>query len=76
MSKFQVGDVVKFKSGSPAMTVIFVSHPPEGEKKCCGDDNPGDRIYVQWFDKHGLVQSGNFNEAFLVKKEGGQDAEG
>lgn len=47
---FDIGDVVRLKSGGPKMTILKLMD---------------DTISCQWFDRNGKVHTGNFQTAML-----------
>jgi len=55
MSEFQIGTVVRLKSGSPKMTV----KGPDGQS------DEGQIWAVQWIDRNGKLQANSFHEDML-----------
>jgi len=58
---FKVGDVVRLKSGGPAMTVTSLEN---------GEREAGYVIFCIWFNEKGNEKSGHYPAAALVFAEG------
>ena len=54
MENFKKGDVVRFKSGGPRMTILAIN---------------GSEITCQWFDDKKIVQSQEFEPEQLMKED-------
>jgi uncharacterized protein YodC (DUF2158 family) len=59
MAEFKPGDVVKLKSGGPAMTIAKYGKYSDGEKALC-----------EWFDGKGEVKRDTFADYQLVAVKG------
>lgn len=57
MTNFDVGDLVRLKSGGPTMTIT--STPNEYSALC----------FCQWFDEMGALNKGRFPPDALIKAE-------
>jgi uncharacterized protein YodC (DUF2158 family) len=57
MENFNVGDVVRLKSGGPKMTISVVRSDDDG------------RVETTWFDEKGVERGGVYQPA-LLKKSG------
>ena len=53
----KVGDVVRLKSGGPAMTVTSIEH---------GEGEAGHAVFCIWFNAKGNEKSGHYPVAALV----------